>query len=134
MEVIDPGHKFLVESYDGGEPQVLVFVKREGTGYPFNIGHHPGTNCQEVIRALIERVKYLQRQAACDENERIIQLLRESLMLFEDRAAQKRGQRVLRLANKDFELLPACRTCGHVACDDNDHCVGATKLSEKVAE
>jgi hypothetical protein len=116
MEVIDPGHKFRLEGYDGGEAQVLVFMKREGTGYPFNVGHHSGTNCQEVIRALIERVKYLQRQVPCDQNSQIIQLLRESLILFEDRASQRRGKTSPQLSCEDFELLPTCPTCGHIGC------------------
>lgn len=118
MEIIDPGHKFLLEGYDGGEPQMLVFMKREGAGYPFNVGHHSGTNCQEVIRALIERVKYLQHQVACDENEQIIQLLRESLRLFEKRAARRRGQTLPHSVREDFELLPTCTKCGHIACSD----------------
>ena len=123
MEIIDLGHRFLLQSYDGGEPQLLVFMKREGKEYPFNVGQHSGTNCQEVIRALIERVKYLQHQVACDENEQIIQHLRESLRLFEDRAAQRRGQTLPRFVIEDFELLPTCHQCGHVACN-NPHCSG----------
>jgi hypothetical protein len=121
MKVIDPGHKFLLQSYDGGEPQALVFMKREGPAYPFNLGHHSGTNCQEVIRALIERVKYLQHQVACDENETIIQLLRQSLRLFEYRAAQRRGQTVPQIAREELELLPTCPTCGHIECPGT-HC------------
>jgi hypothetical protein len=121
MEVIDPGHKFRLQGYDGGEPQVLVFMKREGKGYPFNVGHHSGTNCQEVIRALIERVKYLQQQVACDQNEQIIQLLRQSLRLFEDRAAQRRGQPLPSIFQKDIELLATCSTCGHIECEGT-HC------------
>ena len=131
MEIIDPGHKFLLEGYDGGEPQMLVFMKREGTGYPLNVGHHSGTNCQEVIRALIERVKYLQHQVACDENEQIIQHLREALRLFEKRAAQRRGQILPRLVLEDFELLPTCAKCGHITCSD-PHCKregSSTKVS-----
>jgi hypothetical protein len=121
MEIVDPGHKFLLKAYDNGEPQVLVFMKREGTGYPFNVGHYSGTNCQEVIRALIERVKYLQHQVACEKNERIIQLLRECLKLFEERAAERRGQSLPEAPFEDFELLPTCAGCGHVFCT-NDNC------------
>lgn len=121
MEVMDPGHKFLLQAYDNGEPQVLVFMKREGTGYPFNLGHHSGTNCQEVIRALIERVKYLQYQVACEKNEQIIKLLRECLRLFEERAAERRGQMLPELLREDVESLPTCPSCGHVGCAS--HCV-----------
>ena len=117
MEIIDPGHEFLLEGYDGGDPQLLVFMKRDGAGYPFNVGRHSGTNCQEVIRALIERLKYLQLQIACDENEQIIKLLRESLRLFEVRAAKRRGLTVPEFPSDEFELQPTCPTCGHIQCD-----------------
>jgi hypothetical protein len=116
MEVMDPGHKFLLQSYDEGEPQVLVFMKREGTGYPLNVGHYSGTNCQEVIRALIERVKYLQHQVPCEENQQIIELLRGCLKLFEERAAQRRGQMLPELGCEEIESLPTCRKCGHIGC------------------
>src|SRR5258707_13345918 len=52
---------------DGVCMQTLQFVKREGEGYPGNIGHHEGTTMQEVLRVLIDRAKYINGQIPCDE-------------------------------------------------------------------
>ncbi len=120
MKEIDAGHEYELNSYDGKQPNRLVFVKREGEGYPFNVGHHPGTNCQSVIRALIARVKYLQKQIPCVENQVVIRKLRESLWHFEIRAAQRHGRQL-----PDFpieiEAMPTCLTCGHIGCEDLNH-------------
>jgi hypothetical protein len=59
MKVLEAGHKYELLSLDGGEPQILTFVKREGEGYPGNVGHHPGTTLQEVLRAEIDRGMYV---------------------------------------------------------------------------
>lgn len=115
MRVADPGHVYEVDCLDGGSPQRIVFVKREGPGYPFNVGHHAGTNCQEVIRVLVDRVKYLQRQIPCAENELIIDHLRATLRLFEERAAFRHG-RVLGSIPIEIEAMQWCQTCGHIGC------------------
>ena len=54
MEIIDPGHCYKPDTYDGYITETIVFMKREGVNYPFNIGHYAGTNCQEVLRILID--------------------------------------------------------------------------------
>lgn len=121
MRVIDPGHEYELDSYDGEQPNRLVFMKREGEGYPFNVGHHPGTNCQEVIRVLIDRVKYLQKQIPCDENHALLMYLRDALVCLEDRAARRHG-RVLRLSDEsplEVEDYPTCAGCGHIGCEGN---------------
>ncbi len=119
MKVIDPGHEYLLDSYDGGEPVPLVFMKREGEGYPFNVGHHPGTNCQEVLRVLIDRVKYLQKQIPCDENHGLLTHLRGALFCLEYRAARRHG-RLLHLPSEnppEIEDYPTCSGCGHIGCE-----------------
>jgi hypothetical protein len=120
MKVIDPGHEYLLDSYDGSQENRLVFMKREGDGYPFNVGHHAGTNCQEVIRALIDRIKYLDKQIPCQENQGAITHLRCALFCFEYRAAKRHG-RVLDLPSEtyqpDMEEIPTCPTCGHIECE-----------------
>lgn len=118
MEIIDAGHEYDLDSYDGGQPVRLTFVKREGEGYPFNVGHHPGTNCQETIRALIDRVQYLQRQIPCKENPIVIDHLRAALWQFEQRAAERHG-RTLPPFRPDIELRLTCKGCGHIYCDGN---------------
>lgn len=116
MKIIDAGHKYLLDSLDGGDAQVLVFVKREGPNFPFNQGSHSGTNCQEVLRALIDRTEYLLRQKPCAETEAAIGCMRSALLLFELRAA-RRHSRVLDLAStQDVMNNITCIECGHIGC------------------
>lgn len=111
------GHKFRLQNYDGGEPyQLLVFMKREGPGYPFNRGHYPGTNCQEVLRALLARMKYLQAQIPCWQNRGVLVLLRVILWLFERRAASRHCRRFPLRLLRGIEYLPTCEVCGHINC------------------
>lgn len=129
MKVIDPGHVYDLDWFDGDPPiktrsgyQVwneLVFMKREGDKYPGNVGHHPGTNIQEVLRALIDRVKYLDKQIPHDENTKIIMNLRSALWSLECRAAERHGRKKPRYI--DIELEPTCTICGHVGCEGTCH-------------
>lgn len=126
MKVLDPGHTFELQSYSGappepacGFPNVLKFMKREGANYPGNVGHYEGTNCQEVLRALISRVKYLDTQIACQHNEMVLLDLRHALWLFEVRAARRHG-RELRFFHPNWKIEdePVCSRCGHIDCQD----------------
>lgn len=115
MKILDLGHKYEVAGFDGGAAQTITFMKREGDGYPFNVGHYGGTNCQELLRVLIDRVQYLDKQISCPENTAIINSLRTALLLFESRAAQ-RHERSMRGPLSDIEAIPPCPKCGHLQC------------------
>lgn len=116
--MLDPGHDYVLESLDGDAPQRLTFVKREGAGFPGNVGSHPGTTMQEVLRALIERAEYVNAQVPCAETEAAAEMWKASLVLLEARAARRHG----RVAG-EFETLDeawtarGCPRCGHVGCD-----------------
>jgi hypothetical protein len=118
MRSLDRGHKFELASYDGGEPQVLTFLKRDNppSKYPGNKGHYPGTNIQEVLRAIIDRVKYLDNQVPCAENKIIINLFRMGLYWLEARAARHHGRELQAITADYIEFVPTCKTCGHVQC------------------
>ena len=122
MKTIDPGHIYALDMLDIAvdEPQsteMLVFVKREGARYPGNVSPHPGTNCQEVMRALIDRVKFLNRQAPDPRNQPVIQHLREALWLFESRAAERYGRALPPLeCFAAIEEEPICPGCAHIRC------------------
>jgi hypothetical protein len=122
MRVITPGHHYLLDVYDGRGSMGLRFMKRVGEGYPGNTGSpHEGTNCQEVLRALIDRVQYLHSQSPCEENEEIRSHLRTALLLFEERAARIRGDTSLRdRSNYLIEAEPTCKVCGHIG-EKHDH-------------
>lgn len=124
MRVIDPGHKYELTEYDGGTTQTITFMKREGDGYPGNVGHYPGTNLQEVIRALIDRVQYLNTQIPHDENRVLVGKLRDCLLHLEWRAAGNHEYQLEPLQLWDhwdddipIETLRTCVTCGHIRCD-----------------
>jgi hypothetical protein len=122
LKTLDPGHIYALDmlDIDADERQsteMLMFVKRQGARYPGNVSHYPGTNCQEVIRALIDRVKFLDGQIPDSCNQPIIRHLREALWLFESRAAQA-YERVLPPLD-DLECIeeePTCPACAHIRC------------------
>lgn len=142
MIVNKPGHIFLVDNYaaresagmfDNGERQMIKFLHRVGDGYPGNIGApFDGTNCQEIFRMLVARLKYLNGQIPCEETKETIKLQRMSLHNLEVRAALRRGDDYYRawkerltqwyLTNIDLhiESIPACRTCGHILCTKHE--------------
>jgi hypothetical protein len=122
MTVEDPGHTYTVKNYDGHGDQTIRFMKRDATShpdgcYPGNEGSYPGTNIQEVLRVMIDRVKYLDNQIPCDENLSILDNLRRCLVLLEDRAAQRHGKDFpfLNLGD-EVESIPTCEKCGHWFC------------------
>lgn len=117
MRCEDPGHDYRLDVYDGPANMewALTFMKREGAGYPGNVGSYQGTNCQEVIRALIDRVKYLDRQIEAPENEIVLASLRSALWALEVRAARRHKVQLLP-TRYEIEAMPTCRVCGHVVC------------------
>lgn len=116
MKVLDPGHRYALDSLDGEFPQTLTFVKREGAKYPGNVGSHPGTTMQEVLRALIERAEYVNQQIPCAETTLAIGLMQSALYLFESRAARCHG-RILDASVADLvDGVGKCKRCGHVGC------------------
>lgn len=138
MKVIDPGHIYELAWLDGlpyllttGDSltdktayqqgsNTLVFVKREGDKFPGNIGHHAGTNIQEVLRALMDRLKYLDNQIHDERNNVCIEYLRRTIWLLEDRAAERHGREFDYFPN-NIELEPTCNKCGHIGCMGDCH-------------
>jgi hypothetical protein len=128
MKILDPGHSYLLKMYDI-EPSVavgehhLIFMKRQGPGYPGNFGQHAGTNCQEVLRALIDRVKYVDKQIPHPENKTILTSLRRALLSLDVRAAERRGAEGLpiwplpSIDGKYIEDYEPCPKCGHLCGD-----------------
>lgn len=121
MKVIDPGHEYLLDSLDGEQTNRLVFVKREGEKYPGNVGSHAGTTIQEVLRALIERCRYVNDQIPCRETETATRCLIAALRVLEERAARRHG-RALTVPLPDLiSGAGKCPACGHVGCAGDCH-------------
>lgn len=129
MKVIDPGHiyelnwldverGFEAEDFDGPGCRDLRFVKREGEKYPGNVGHYAGTTMQEVLRAIIDRLKYVHAQKPDPLNNFAMNNLRSAFYNLELRAALRHGRTLnFSLAEIDcIETLPTCAKCGHIGC------------------
>lgn len=116
IHIKDPGHLYLVDNIDGKGQQEIRFVKREGEGFPGNIGHYEGTTLQHVLRVCLDRFTYLQHQIPCDENINAIRDLRNILYLLEHRAARRHGKSAEDLTQFIASFGPMCTKCGHTIC------------------
>jgi hypothetical protein len=128
MIVLDAGHSYLLRNLDTSEgflpEQPLVFVKREGDGYPGNVGIQPGTTTQEVLRALIDRAEYVDNQIPDSANRSVILKLRQCIWLLEERAARRHGRPFPLMTSEELEGiedLPTCPKCNHVGCEGECH-------------
>lgn len=122
MKILDPGHWFelvMLDHPDTDAAAYLRFVKREGPKYPRNVGHYPGTTCQEVLRALISRCEYINAQIPCAETQAVLGNLRSALLLFEIRAKRVKGQNLNYESLTEIERATCCLICGHVKCSEH---------------
>lgn len=90
MEVMTPGHKYALNKLDSNSLRntiTLSFVDR-GHG-----SDKPGVTCQEVLRALIDRVGFLESELHWERNKEILYHLRKSLLLFEIRALERKFEK-----------------------------------------
>jgi len=120
MKILDRGHAYALRMLDSPRECLLRFVKRAGEGYPGNVGFYPGTNLQEVLRACIDRVKYLDSQIPDPTNLVLVDHLRSSLKLLEMRAA-RRHNRDIPVFRYAIEDMPVCSKCGHIGCEGQCH-------------
>lgn len=120
MIVADPGHYYFLDTLDGGEAQVLTFVKREGDGYPGNVGHYLGTNIQEVLRAVVDRLKYVDNQIASEYSQMALRHVKEAIYCLELRAAE-RHNRPVTFGVDGAVYGDTCKKCGHVGCVGECH-------------
>ena len=80
MKIINKGHIYSLEHLDGDKTSTLNFVKR-GRGE----NDAEGITNQEVLRVLIDRVKFLEEELHWEGNKEIIYHLRMALVLHESR-------------------------------------------------
>lgn len=126
MRVIDPGHVYELQGIDEEEalirmlPVTISFVKRVGPGFPGNSGPTlSGPTTQEVIRVLIDRMKYVNGQRQDPSNIEAICNLRAALVCLEIRAAHERDDIIAELGiclMETPETEPTCPRCGHLMC------------------
>jgi hypothetical protein len=120
MKVIDPGHVFELSVLDGsGAAERLIFIKREGENYPGNTGHHSGTTLQEVWRASIARLKYLNNQIYDSANIEAISYIEAAIWVLERRAAKRHGRKAPGFDDACYGIQ--CPKCLHVGCKGECH-------------
>lgn len=111
MHAIVPGHQYELDHLDGSGKTILQFVSRA----PLH-ERKEGVINQEVIRALIDRVQFLDAEVRWSGNDEIIHHLRMALALHEARA-------FLRHVEKGYiepEILPTGRD-GHMQIVGGEH-------------
>lgn len=81
MKIIESGHLYELESFDGGQSQRIQFITKFRGAQ--NCG---GTINQELLRVLIDRVFVLNKEKPWELNAEIIRCLRRALVLHEARA------------------------------------------------
>lgn len=116
VRVIDPGHHYLLEELDGGPGFEIIFLKRQGPGYPGNSGEHSGPTMQEYARALLDRVRYVDAQQPCAENVEAIWHLERFILCLERRAASRHGVTLSVDDHRMIDTIETCGICGHISC------------------
>ena len=81
MIVVDPGHLYNLKDNKQNTYTPLKFYKDP----VINEEGYNGTTNQEVLRALIDRIKYLDNQLPHPNNKEIIKCLRKAIILHEQR-------------------------------------------------
>jgi hypothetical protein len=106
MRVLVPGHRYALANLVGEGETVLQFYQdpalHDGEGAD-------GPSCQEVLRAVIDRVQELDRERHDVENVVIIHDLRHAIAGFEARALRRRVEK----DGLAIELQPVA-TDGHL--------------------
>ena len=95
MKVVEDGHVYHLKHVNGDGHEVVSFIKRSGGAVTHDV-EHPGTNVQEAIRMLIDRIEYLHAIIPAVENLDCIHHLRMSLLCFEGRAWRRKQAKINR--------------------------------------
>lgn len=88
MKALYPGHLYSLDHLDGDGKTLLQFVQRPSLHAP-----REGVTNQEVLRAIIDRVKHLDGEVPWVGNVQIIYHLRMAIALHESRAIMRHIER-----------------------------------------
>ena len=93
MKVLVEGHTYELERHgvklDGYPVERLQFINKVKQEDGSLVTVADGTTNEEVLRVLIDRMKYLNGRMSCRENSIVITKLEESLMWLEKRTADR---------------------------------------------
>lgn len=87
MKIVRAGHEYLLNRLDGENHELLNFVNRD------HGCDKTGTTNQEVLRVLIDRVKFLDSEVPWVGNATILQHLRMALVLHESRHLERAAEK-----------------------------------------
>lgn len=106
MKIIDPGHIYELKQLGDNNTQILRFIKRSGGAVQYD-QEWAGLQTQEVLRALIDRTKYLNTVLECKETKEAIKHLQMALYWYEVRALRrKRSQTNRTTLDHDDSITP----------------------------
>lgn len=91
MKILTPGHKYELASFEGGTPQELQFIQKEGE--PLKTVSD-GTTNEEVLAMLIDRMNFLNAKMPGRENSIAITKLEEALLWLNHRTALRKARGV----------------------------------------
>lgn len=91
MKTLTPGHKYELASFEGGAPQTLQFIQKEGE--PLKTVHD-GTTNEEVLHMLIVRARFLNDKLPSRETSIAITKMEEALLWFNHRTAIRKAREV----------------------------------------
>lgn len=89
MKVLDPGHVYELRQLGDNNTQIIKFIKRSGGAVQY-AEEWTGMQTQEVLRALIDRTKYLYDILPCKETTEAIRHLQMALYWYETRALRRK--------------------------------------------
>lgn len=129
MRILEDGHQYALRHLESDGEETLTFCKRSGGPVEYD-DDHPGTTTQEVLRALIQRTRFVDDILQSDENLHVLLHLRKALFHLEARAWRRKQQKINRkdIVEDDMavpfdavniEHRKTCNLCGHILCDGN---------------
>lgn len=89
MNVVETGHIYKLNNTQSSQAQELIFINRAAGNLIYD-----GTTNEEVLKVLIDRLKYLNMKCPCRENSIVITKLEESLMWLNRRTELRIAQGV----------------------------------------
>ena len=95
MKILNEGHCYELENFENSENlgQVLQFIEKRPEGKILTT-INDGTTNEEVLRVLINRLRFLNTKFPCRENSIVITKLEESLMWLRHRTELRKNQEV----------------------------------------
>lgn len=107
MKIIDSGHIYELTQLGDDNTQIIKFIKRSGGSIHYE-QEWPGLQTQEVLRALIDRTKYLNTILPCNETMEAIKHLQMALYWYEARALRRKRSETNRttLDHDDTKVVP----------------------------